>query len=59
MGTVNPALIPRNHRLAQAISAASERGDFSVFERLREALRKPYEESALFKDLQNLPLPQE
>lgn len=59
MRAVNPALIPRNHRVAQAISAASERGDFSVFERLREALQKPYEESAPFEDLQDPPLPQE
>jgi uncharacterized protein YdiU (UPF0061 family) len=59
MRLVNPALIPRNHRVAQAISAAVERDDFSVFERLRTALREPYIESPEFTDLQDPPLPEE
>ena len=53
MRSVNPAIIPRNHRIAQAI-AAGERGDFSVFERLRDHLLHPYSEA---EDAQELRLP--
>jgi uncharacterized protein YdiU (UPF0061 family) len=42
MRRVSPALIPRNHRVEEAIRAAEDRGDFSVFDRLREAWRRPY-----------------
>jgi serine/tyrosine/threonine adenylyltransferase len=42
MRLVNPAVIPRNHRVAQALAAA-EHGDFAVFERLHEVLKRPYE----------------
>ncbi|MCL2546052.1 MAG: YdiU family protein [Oscillospiraceae bacterium] len=40
----NPAVIPRNHHVEEALSAA-EQGNFSVMESLLEALRNPYEES--------------
>ncbi len=40
---VNPAVIPRNHKVAEALAAANS-GDFSFFERLMEALEKPFEE---------------
>ncbi|RWX76026.1 YdiU family protein [Neorhizobium lilium] len=43
MRSVNPAVIPRNHRVEEAIAAALQ-GDLSVFERLLQALEKPYEE---------------
>lgn len=58
MRLVNPAIIPRNHRVAQAIEAA-ERGDFSVFERLRRVLRLPFEEPEGFRDMMLPPEPQE
>ncbi|WP_260412547.1 YdiU family protein [Alkalihalobacillus sp. TS-13] len=38
----NPALIPRNHRVEEALEAAVERGDYSVMERLLNALSNPY-----------------
>lgn len=40
----NPAVIPRNHKVEEALAAASERGDVGVMERLLEVLVKPYED---------------
>ncbi len=45
---VNPAVIPRNHRIEQAIVAAVEDADFSMFEALLDALARPYEDHAEF-----------
>jgi uncharacterized protein YdiU (UPF0061 family) len=39
----NPVIIPRNHRVEEALEAAEKRGDYSVMERLVRALSKPYE----------------
>jgi uncharacterized protein YdiU (UPF0061 family) len=47
----NPALIPRNHRVEQAIRAAEDRDDFSVFDRLRSAWRRPYDPAPEDADL--------
>ncbi|CAH0119741.1 Protein adenylyltransferase SelO [Paenibacillus sp. CECT 9249] len=41
----NPALIPRNHRVEEALEAAAERGDYSVMERLLHVLSNPYAHS--------------
>jgi serine/tyrosine/threonine adenylyltransferase len=41
----NPAVIPRNHRVEEALSAADE-GDYSVMERLLAVLTCPYAYSA-------------
>ncbi|WP_202077893.1 protein adenylyltransferase SelO [Caldalkalibacillus salinus] len=38
----NPAVIPRNHRVEEALEAAVERGDYSVMTQLLEVLSKPY-----------------
>ena len=46
MRGVNPWVIPRNHRVEEALAAASDQGDLGPFERLLAALRRPYEESA-------------
>jgi uncharacterized protein YdiU (UPF0061 family) len=54
MRAVNPAIIPRNHRIQEAIAAANY-GDFSFFERLLEALEKPYEERPEFADYMTPP----
>jgi serine/tyrosine/threonine adenylyltransferase len=40
----NPAVIPRNHKVEEALQAASGAGDFSVMERLLEVLSAPYED---------------
>ena len=49
MRGVNPWLIARNHRIEEAIAAANY-GDFSFFEKLVEALEKPFEERPEFAD---------
>jgi len=43
MRSVNPAFIPRNHRVEAMIQAATE-GDFSLFEELMQVLATPYED---------------
>ncbi|WP_391115954.1 protein adenylyltransferase SelO [Psychrobacillus sp. L3] len=40
----NPAVIPRNHRVEEALAAA-EQGDYSVMERLLDVLSSPYAHS--------------
>jgi uncharacterized protein YdiU (UPF0061 family) len=44
MHRANPAFIPRNHRVEEAIDAAVRRGDFQPFETLVDVLGKPYED---------------
>jgi uncharacterized protein YdiU (UPF0061 family) len=47
MQAVNPARIPRNHRIEQAISAAVA-GDLAPFETLMAALAAPFEDDPAF-----------
>ncbi|MDX1392161.1 MAG: protein adenylyltransferase SelO family protein, partial [Rheinheimera sp.] len=42
MDRTNPALIPRNHMLAKAITEATEQGDLRLFNRLHHALKTPF-----------------
>ena len=42
----NPAVIPRNHLVEEALNAAVEQGNYTVMEQLLEVLRTPYELSA-------------
>ena len=44
MRAVNPAFIPRNHRIEAVIQAAVTRDDFAPFEELLKVLSKPYED---------------
>ncbi|GJE58798.1 protein adenylyltransferase SelO [Methylobacterium trifolii] len=44
MRTVNPAFVPRNHRVEAMIEAAVERDDFAPFEELLSVLSRPYED---------------
>ena len=44
----NPAVIARNHRIAEAIEAA-ETGDFSVFEALLTRITQPFEDDATYE----------
>ncbi len=46
MRLVNPAIIPRNHRVEEALSAASSNDDLVPFERLLDALRRPFDDPA-------------
>jgi uncharacterized protein YdiU (UPF0061 family) len=53
MRAVNPAVIPRNHRVEEALSAAEDHDDLSVLHRLLAALASPYEagaDSAQYQD---------
>ena len=43
MRGVNPAVIPRNHRVEEALAAAQNHDDLSVLDRLLVALASPYE----------------
>ena len=44
MRAVNPAFIPRNHRVEAALRAAIENDDFGPFEELHAVLRRPFED---------------
>ena len=46
MRTANPYIIPRNHRVEEALQAASELNNFSLFENLLAALENPFKEQA-------------
>ena len=48
MRTVNPAYIPRNHRVEAVIRAAVDEDDFSPFEALLTVLSKPFEDQPAF-----------
>jgi uncharacterized protein YdiU (UPF0061 family) len=50
----NPALIPRNHRVEDALEAAVQ-GDYSVMERLLAVLSSPYAHSPEQADYSTLP----
>ena len=44
MRRVNPAFIPRNHRVEAALSAASEHSDLQPFRRILGVLQHPYDD---------------
>jgi len=44
MRRVNPIVIARNHRVEEALSAASDHDDLAPFQRLLAAVQQPYEE---------------
>jgi uncharacterized protein YdiU (UPF0061 family) len=44
MRSVNPAFIPRNHRIEAVIQAAVSRDDYAPFEELLTVLSKPFED---------------
>ena len=58
MRAANPVLIPRNHRVEQAIQSAY-RGDFAPFHRLVDALVAPFAEQIEYADLETPPRPEE
>ena len=55
MRLVNPAFIPRNHRIEAMIQAAVLREDFAPFEALVRVLERPYEEQPDFAHLSEPP----
>jgi uncharacterized protein YdiU (UPF0061 family) len=44
MRRVNPWLIPRNHRVEEALAAATNDADMGPFDRLLDGLRRPFDE---------------
>ena len=48
MRAVNPAFIPRNHRIEAMIAAAVDNDDFAPFEELLSVLSKPFEDQPAF-----------
>src|SRR5258706_5084142 len=59
MRQVNPAFIPRNHRIEQAIVAAVEHGDFEPFATLSAVLSQPYRPQERFEPYDDAPQPSE
>ncbi|OMP67033.1 protein adenylyltransferase SelO [Domibacillus epiphyticus] len=57
MQNSNPAVIPRNHRVEEALEAAVKQGDYSVMERLLAVLSSPYAHSSEQADYTTPPAP--
>ncbi len=57
MQNCNPALIPRNHRVEEALDAAVKHGDYSVMEGFLDVLSSPYAHSPEQADYATLPPP--
>jgi uncharacterized protein YdiU (UPF0061 family) len=57
MRAANPAFIPRNHLVEEAISAAVNVGDLHPFESLLAVLSMPYEDQPAFSRYGGPPLP--
>jgi serine/tyrosine/threonine adenylyltransferase len=59
MQVVNPAFIPRNHRIEAVISAAVSNDDFGPFEELIAVLAKPYQDQPAHAAYAEPPQPEE
>lgn len=59
MRCANPALIPRNHKVEQAIAAAVEHDDFALFHSMVEGLSWPFDDGPDYADLALPPRPGE
>ena len=53
----NPAIIPRNHLVEEALESAVTKGDLSLFERLLAVLSTPYAYSREQDEYSVLPEP--
>jgi uncharacterized protein YdiU (UPF0061 family) len=58
MRATNPIIIPRNHRVEEAIQAALK-NDYAPFNRLVDALANPFTEDPTYTDLEAAPAPEE
>lgn len=56
MRRANPMVIPRNHRVEEALAAAQS-GDLSVMHRLLDVLAKPFEETRANEPFRDAPTP--
>lgn len=59
MRAVNPAFIPRNHRVEAVIEAAVQRNDFAPFEELLTVLSKPFDDQPVYTPYMNPPKSEE
>jgi uncharacterized protein YdiU (UPF0061 family) len=59
MRAVNPAFIPRNHRVEAVIQAAVRNDDFAPFEELIAVLSKPYDDQPRFAAYTDPPQPEQ
>ena len=57
MKAVNPAFIPRNHRVEAALTAAVEERDLAPFEELARVLATPFEDQPDFARYREPPPP--
>lgn len=55
MQSSNPAIIPRNHRVEEALEAAVKHGDYGVMTRLLQVLSNPFAHSPEQDDYTSLP----
>jgi uncharacterized protein YdiU (UPF0061 family) len=55
MRSVNPVVIPRNHRVEESLAAAQDRDDFSVLHHLLSALATPYDLGPVAEKYRNPP----
>lgn len=55
----NPAIIPRNHRVEEALAAATEHGDYGKIHQLLAALSNPYDDAPEFSGYTSPPAPSE
>jgi uncharacterized protein YdiU (UPF0061 family) len=58
MHTMNPAFIPRNHRIEKVIEAAKQ-DNFHPFRELLGVLQRPYQNQTEFSKYQRPPSPDE
>ncbi len=59
MRRVNPAFIPRNHRVEAALNAATDDGDMAPFHRLLAIVQRPYEDQPEHAEYMQPPQPGE
>jgi uncharacterized protein YdiU (UPF0061 family) len=59
MRAVNPAFIPRNHRVEAVIQAAVNNDDYAPFEELLTVLAKPFDDQPEFSAYAEPPLPEQ
>jgi len=59
MRAINPAFIPRNHRVEAVIQAAVASDDYALFEELLTVLSKPYDDQPAFAAYADPPEPHE
>jgi uncharacterized protein YdiU (UPF0061 family) len=55
MRAVNPAYIPRNHRVEAALEAASRRGDLAPFNALLALVQRPFDDHPGFEPFMQPP----